>query len=64
MNILKIYFFHCLDAPEWVEPPRDTRITLGAGLLLHCGVRGEPKPEIEWTQSGIKLISGTWDRYK
>jgi len=54
----------CLDSPEWVAPPQDSRVTLGSRLVLDCRVRGEPKPEIEWTRRGAVLNPVTWDGYK
>ncbi|XP_023335205.1 neuroglian-like [Eurytemora carolleeae] len=53
-----------IDSPEWVAPPQDSRVTLGSRLVLDCRVRGEPKPEIEWTRRGAVLNPVTWDGYK
>eukprot|EP00116_Pleurobrachia_bachei_P000447 sb/3460709/ len=46
------------------DPPKDTTGVVGAEVKLTCGVSGDPKPSIKWTDPKNNTINGDKGRIK
>lgn len=54
-----VYLSILTQEPIFIEQPRDRKVSIGQEMILRCGAKGYPKPQIYWMFQGVNITNAS-----